>query len=85
MASQDLPPWVVIDTPVFNRGGVNSYYGLASFYPRVTIVWGKNWLLHRSFPGNDGDINCSREEHKLQVTNTVKTHCEWAWYRRFRF
>ena len=44
MASQDLPPGVIIDTPDFTRGGGN--YGLASFYPGVTIVGGKKELPH---------------------------------------
>jgi len=35
LASQNLPPGVIIDTPDFTRGG---NYGLASFYPGVTIV-----------------------------------------------
>jgi len=44
LASRDLPPAVIIHMPVFTWGGKGGNYGLASFYPGVTVVRGKNGL-----------------------------------------
>ena len=60
MASQDLPPGVIIDNARFYPGG---NYGLASFYPGVTIVGGKNGLPHR----------CEvRNTHKMHFAQMVR-------------